>query len=170
MQGSPEEAARSHQRRDALVGDTRVSASTSGPTKGIRQTGRPRKGNVGRTHHVPLAQHSPEQPSVCGLENASVRVRQGVEDGMHNCWDSIRRNQTRDRFLKAHSFRLSDVRIGTLYRDGTEQWVDPITWRDGEARTHPVPMMVTLAVMSVKNNQNGNRPQLQTAVAGTCQM
>ena len=74
----------------------------------------------------------------------------------------------RDRFLKAHSFRMSDVRIGTVLRDGTEQWVDPLTWRDGEARTYPVPMMVTLAVMSAKRNQNGNRPQLQTAVAATC--
>ena len=74
----------------------------------------------------------------------------------------------RDRFLKAHSFRVSEVRIGIRSRDGTEYWVDPLTWRDGEARTYPVPMMVTLAVMSAKKNQNGNRPQLQTAVASTC--
>ena len=64
-----------------------------------------------------------------------------------------------DRFLKAHSFRVADIRIGITDREGKETWIDPITWRDNEAPRNPVPEMITLAILSAKKNQNGNRPQ-----------
>jgi hypothetical protein len=73
-----------------------------------------------------------------------------------------------DRFMKAHSFRLSDVVIGVKSQTNEEHCLDPVTWSTTAARSNPVPDTVTMIVMSAKKAQNGNRPISRTAVASSC--
>ena len=70
-----------------------------------------------------------------------------------------------DWFRKGHSLRVRDVRIAATDQHGQECWMDPIQWRDTYGKHNPSPHLVTMAVMSTKKGQNGDRPHIMTARA-----
>ena len=103
-----------------------------------------------------------------GVDTSWAQAKQAARDVAHESTKAglpFNEEEAVQNFIKGHAFRASDLRICVVRDDGSEKWMDPISWSQRDGLWTSVPDMVTLAVMSTKKNQNGNRPDPKTAKA-----